>query len=136
MCRPTDRSLKEDNPMTLSRQKLAPLFVFLGATLLALPVISKLQQTPVSAAVQQDQSQSDVKPADKPKPSNPSVGATAPTNDTCANAVNIASCPFTDTRSTAGATTELGEPAPCGAIGATVWYTYANTSSNPAVVTA
>ena len=122
--------------MTLSRQKLAPLFVFLGATLLALPVISKIQQTPVSAAVQQDQSQSDVKPAVKPTPINPGVSATAPTNDTCANAVNIASCPFTDTRSTAGATTEPGEPAPCGGIGGTVWYTYENTSSNPAVVTA
>jgi hypothetical protein len=89
-----------------------------------------------------DTRQSDLPPKD-PKNQTGLVSAATqgptgngPVNDNCANAINIASCPFTDTRSTAGATTEAGEPSPCGSIGATVWYTYANPSANPVIVTA
>ena len=120
-------------------QKLAPLFVALVAALLVLPIMSKLRQDPVSANVQEQvqQSTSDVKtspPQKQAKPQPPAVGVTAPINDNCANAIVVTNCPFTDTRSNAGATTETGEPIPCGAIGATMWYSGTNTSPNRVIV--
>ena len=124
--------------MRLTR-KLAPLFVVLVAALLALPVVSKLHQNPVSANVQEQaqQSQSDAKAKTKvAKPKPPAVGVTAPSNDNCASAVTVASLPFTDTKSNVGATTEAGEPAPCGSIAATMWYSYTNTRPNPVSVSA
>jgi hypothetical protein len=120
-------------------QKLAPLFVALVAAVLMLPVISKLHQNPVSANAQEpaNQSRSDVPAKPKElKPQPPAVGITAPTNDNCASAIAVTSFPFTDTRSNAGATTEAGEPAPCGSIAATMWYSYTNTRPNPVVVDA
>jgi hypothetical protein len=120
-------------------QKLAPLFVILVAALLVIPVVSKLHQNPVSANVQEQtqQSQSDANAKTKQaKPQPPAVGITAPTNDNCASAVAVTSLPFTDTRSNVGATTEAGEPAPCGSIGATMWYSYTNTRPNPVSVSA
>jgi hypothetical protein len=45
-----------------------------------------------------------------------------PDNDDIANAVIIPGLPYTDARSTIGATTESGEAEPCGFIGSTVWY--------------
>jgi hypothetical protein len=122
--------------MKLSRQKLAPFFVFLVAALLALPATSKLNLTLVSAYAQ-DQSQSDVKSTPKQvTPQAPNVGIAAPTNDNCASAVAVTSCPFTDTKSNVGATTETGEPAPCGSIAATMWYSYTNSRPNPVSVSA
>lgn len=50
--------------------------------------------------------------------------AAAPANDNFANAVSISTLPYSNSHSTAGATTEAGEPSPCGGIAATVWYTY------------
>ncbi len=125
-------------------QKLAPLFVALVAALLVIPVVSKLHQNPVSANVQKQvqapaqQSQSDAPAKTKQaKPQQPpAVGVTAPTNDNCASAVAVASLPFTDTTSNVGATTEASEPAPCGSIGATIWYSYTNTRPNPVDVSA
>jgi hypothetical protein len=122
-------------------QKLAPMFVALVAALLVLPIVSKLQQSPVSASVQDkaQQSKSDVPAKTKQPTVQPptKVGVVAvPTNDNCASAVAVASCPFTDTRSNVGATTETGEPAPCGSIGTTMWYSYTNSRPNPVVVSA
>ena len=123
-------------------QKLAPMLVTLVAALLVLPVISKLQQNPVSANVQKQvqapsKTQSDAPAKTKqPKTQPPTVGITVPTNDNCASAVVVASLPFTDTRSNAGATTEASEPAPCGSISATMWYSYTNTRPNPVSISA
>jgi len=48
-----------------------------------------------------------------------------PANPDCFDhAVSIGGFPFSDTRSTAGATTAPGEGLPCGNMGATVWYEY------------
>jgi hypothetical protein len=126
-------------------QKLAPLFVALVAALLVIPVVSKLQQNPVSANAQKqvqapaaaNQPQSDAAAKTKqPKVQPPAVGITAPTNDNCASAVAVTTLPFTDTRSNAGATLEAGEPVPCGAIGATMWFSYTNTRPNTVSVSA
>lgn len=126
-------------------QKLAPLFVVLVAALLALPVVSKLHQNQVSANAQKQvqgptpdlskQSQSDAPAkAKQPNVQPPKVGVLAPTNDNCASAVAVTTCPFTDTRSNVGATTETGEPLLCNSIGTTMWYSYTNTRPNPVVV--
>ncbi len=50
--------------------------------------------------------------------------ACTPRNDNVSDATNIdtSSMPFAETRSTAAATVESGEPRACGGIGATVWY--------------
>jgi len=45
-----------------------------------------------------------------------------PANNCFANAVVINSVPYSATPSTSGATMETGEPAPCGTLGASVWY--------------
>ncbi len=53
----------------------------------------------------------------------PGIGfALARANDIMLEAVNVTPLPFIDTMSTAGATLQIGEPQPCGSIGATVWY--------------
>jgi hypothetical protein len=89
-----------------------------------------------AAAQAHNQSQSDAKAKDKSSRSPaPATGLAAPVNDTCASAVAVTSCPFTDTRSTSGATIESGEPPSCSLIGATVWYSYTNTSSKPVILT-
>lgn len=123
-------------------QKLAPLFVILVAALLVLPVVSKLQQNPVSANVQKQvaapglskQSRSDAPAKTKqPNPKPPKV-ALAPSNDNCANAIAVAACPFTDTKDTTGATDETGEPgSTCTAQANSVWYSYATGASTAAV---
>src|SRR5437870_2093012 len=54
----------------------------------------------------------------------------APANDNFADATVIAAIPFSDGPfSTAGATTEPGEPSPCGTIGTTVWYSFTPTQN-------
>jgi hypothetical protein len=53
-----------------------------------------------------------------------------PTNDDFADAKLMPGVPFTDSRSTTGATLEPSEPRPCAAIGNTLWY-----SLTPAVDT-
>jgi hypothetical protein len=91
------------------------------------------------SAVMQDQSRSDVLPTTKQPKVNPPAGIptpAVPTNDNCASAVAIAAFPFSDSRSNVGATTEEGEPQPCGAIGATMWYSYTNTRPNQVLVDA
>ena len=47
-----------------------------------------------------------------------------PANDNSGNAAMIDAMPFEDIVDTNGATLQVGEPAPCGSIGATVWYSY------------
>jgi hypothetical protein len=55
-----------------------------------------------------------------------------PANPDCFDhAVSIGGLPFSDTRSTAGATTAPGESLPCGNMGATVWYEYTAPLSSP-----
>ncbi len=65
-----------------------------------------------------------------PRPSKPRRGG-APANDNCANAIDVSiAAPFLDTRSTAAATDESGEPqSTCTLQGNSVWYTFTNTSS-------
>lgn len=48
----------------------------------------------------------------------------APANDDFVDAVQIADLPYVANQTTVGATTEANETAPCGVMGATVWYTY------------
>ncbi|MBI4393846.1 MAG: S8 family serine peptidase [Euryarchaeota archaeon] len=52
------------------------------------------------------------------------AACSGPTGNCFSTAVGITSIPYTQTKSTVGATLETGEPRPCGSIGATVWYTY------------
>lgn len=116
-------------------QKLAPLFVILVAALLVLPVVSKLQPNPVSANVQkqvkapptpaQAQTRSDAKPKAK-NPKKPHVPkGVAPSNDNCANAIAITSCPFDSETDTGGATDEVAEPqSTCTLQANSVWYSY------------
>lgn len=54
---------------------------------------------------------------------------TGPTGNCFSSAVAITSVPYTQSKSTSGATLETGEPRPCGSIGATVWYTYTPSTS-------
>ncbi|HEX5479101.1 MAG TPA: hypothetical protein VFY79_05220 [Dehalococcoidia bacterium] len=63
--------------------------------------------------------------------------ACAPKNDMVADALNIDASvmPGRDTRSTAAATLERGEPAGCAGIGATVWYRVATLQALKLVVT-
>lgn len=59
----------------------------------------------------------------------------APANDNFANAVPVpATTPSTTNVDTTGATTEPGEPLPCGALGATVWYNWTPAISGTAVI--
>lgn len=121
--------------MRRSTQKIAALFIVLLAALLAFPDIFSFHRNRVSALAQ-DTSRSDVKSAVKPPGHSPKiVNGDAPANDNCANAIAVTSCPFTDTKETAGATEETGEPVPCAPNEATIWYTYTNTSSNPVILT-
>src|SRR6185369_3962590 len=120
-------------------KRLAPLFILLVATFLAVPARSSLNRNLVSAHGQ-DQSRSDVKSVSKQtkphKPSVPSVTAAAPANDNCASAITVASCPFTDTKSTVDATDEAGEPqSTCTLQANSVWYNYSAGPSNTAIVT-
>lgn len=50
------------------------------------------------------------------------LGILAASNDSFASAIGV-SLPSGTTADTTGATMESGEPAPCGTLGATVWYT-------------
>ena len=45
-------------------------------------------------------------------------------NDDFANAIPVASLPFSDGPSTTNATTEPGEPSPCAGVANTVWYSF------------
>jgi hypothetical protein len=48
-----------------------------------------------------------------------------PSNDDFSNSITLSSTPpVSITRATTGATTQLGEPLPCGAIGRTIWYNF------------
>jgi thrombospondin type 3 repeat protein len=53
--------------------------------------------------------------------------------DPIAGAIDMTALPFTDSRSTAGFTTEAGESLPCGAMGATAWYRLVLPTSPPFV---
>jgi PKD domain len=59
-----------------------------------------------------------------------------PPNDDFANAKTVASLPSSDTVDTTGATTEAGEPFPCGSTGGTVWYAFTPSSSGSVTATA
>jgi hypothetical protein len=118
--------------MRFRTRDLARFFALMLTALLTLPSLYDFNRTTVKAYAQ-GQSKADVpiKPRVK-KPGTPgTVQGGGPANDNCANAVNIASCPFTDTRSTVGASDEAGEPASlCTDQANSVWYTFTNTSAN------
>ena len=68
------------------------------------------------------------------------VAATPPVNDDFANAITVNAVAFADTRTTTGATTEVGEPVPActsqqAASAHSVWYKYTPGSSGTAVFT-
>jgi len=52
-----------------------------------------------------------------------------PANDDFANATRVTSLPFTDNIDTTAATTQPGEPFPCGPTGGTAWYAYTPSQS-------
>lgn len=58
----------------------------------------------------------------------PANAQSLPTNDHFVNATSIGTWPFAVSGSNHGASTEEGEPRPCGAIGKTVWYRLSPTS--------
>ncbi len=63
-----------------------------------------------------------------------SAQASAPANDNFANATLITTIPFSDGPfSTTEATSEPGEPSPCGSIGRTVWYSFTPSQSGTIV---
>ncbi|HET6398846.1 MAG TPA: S8 family serine peptidase, partial [Candidatus Thermoplasmatota archaeon] len=64
--------------------------------------------------------------------SNCGSGSTRPANDNFAHAHVITTTPYERRQSTSGATTEAGEPAPCGNMAATVWYRWTPTGSGTA----
>jgi len=111
-------------------QTIAPVFVVLLAAALALPGLFGSYQSKVSAFAQ-NTSRSDTIPKIKRPPR--IVKGDAPVNDNCANAIPITSCPFTSTTSNIGASSEQGEPQPCGAIDATIWYSYTTGSASTQV---
>ncbi|MGA9768155.1 MAG: hypothetical protein WBV94_03890 [Blastocatellia bacterium] len=111
---------------------LARFFALMLIAMLALPSVYDFQRTKVEAYAQ-GQSRSDVPshPAQpkvkKPKAPGIVQGAAAPSNDNCANAINVTCPTFTDTKDTTAATDETGEPASeCTDQGNSVWYTYTN----------
>ena len=57
------------------------------------------------------------------------AACTGPTGNCFSTAVAITAVPYTNSKSTTGATLETGEPRPCGSIGGTVWYTYTPSTS-------
>ncbi len=57
----------------------------------------------------------------------PRSASAVPLNDNFGSATLIASVPYTVSQNNAGATTEAGEPAPCGSIGATAWWKFTPT---------
>ncbi|MEA3200284.1 MAG: hypothetical protein QOE90_1712 [Thermoplasmata archaeon] len=57
-----------------------------------------------------------------------------PANNCFASPTALSGTPASATQSTSGATTETGEPAPCGSIGATVWFTWTAPGSGTATV--
>ncbi len=59
--------------------------------------------------------------------SGPQPASAVPANDNFANATVIASVPYTITQQNGGATTEPGEPLPCGNKGATSWWRFTPT---------
>lgn len=64
--------------------------------------------------------------------------AAPPTNDDCANAINVtpAACGFTNTQNTTSATDQVGEPAStCTDQANSVWYSYTNTTASDILVT-
>ena len=101
-------------------QKLAPLFVVVAAALLVLPVTSRLHQNSASANSQKQvqapvvakQSTSDVAgkvKKEKSQPGKPRMPkGVPPSNDDCADAIAITSCPFDSETDTGGATDEAG----------------------------
>ncbi|MFA5862037.1 MAG: S8 family serine peptidase [Candidatus Thermoplasmatota archaeon] len=57
------------------------------------------------------------------------AACSGPTGNCFSTAVGITSVPYSQSKSTSGATLETSEPRPCGSIGATVWYTYTPSTS-------
>jgi kumamolisin len=57
-----------------------------------------------------------------------------PSNNCFASATAASGTPYSTTQSTTGATMETGEPAPCGSLGASVWFTWTAPGSGTATV--
>lgn len=104
---------------------LARFLVVVLAALLALPAIYSFRNT-MAAAPAQTTSKADVPIKTKQKrvrPSSPNAITVAPSNDNCANAISVNSCPFTDTKDTTDSTDETGEPeSTCTLQTNSVWY--------------
>lgn len=110
--------------MRTREQKFVFLIVLMLATLLVLAGATAFHSSTTAAAVVQDASKSDVKPK-APRTHKAHAPTVAPSNDNCANAITIASCPFTDTKDTTSATDEASEPqSTCTLQASSVWYTY------------
>src|SRR5439155_8284390 len=57
-----------------------------------------------------------------------------PANNCFASATAVSTSPYSATPSTTGATTESGEPAPCGSIANTIWYAWTAPGSGTATI--
>src|ERR1044071_3334021 len=106
--------------MRRSTPKMAPLFVALLVACMAFAGGFRPRRSQAAARLP-DQSRSDVQAKIKSPPRAPQIiNGDAPINDNCANAIVVNACPFSDSRSTAGATVEPGEPSGCASNEATV----------------
>jgi hypothetical protein len=84
-----------------------------------------------ATAASADNSRSDAAPLVKAPATPGSPLGGVPANDDCANAIPITSIPFTSTVDNTAATLEAGEPpSVCTNTGATIWYSYTNSSPN------
>jgi hypothetical protein len=127
--------------MKLLKRKSSFALAALFIALLALPGFLSLKTDTVKAKVEasaaaQDTSRSDKAPKTKTRNPPPSLPTgNGPANDNCANAIAVSSCAFTDSKNTAGAGDETGEPlSTCTDQFNSVWYTY-TTTDNAAQVT-
>ena len=121
--------------MRLKKKNLAQVFAILLVGALALAGFHAARRTVAHARVQ-EQSRSDVPAKVKKSTSLRAVpNGAGPSNDNCANAVTIASCPFVSQVSMDFASDEVGEPlSTCTAQENSVWYTLP-ASANQRVVT-
>jgi len=96
--------------MKLKNRGATQLSVLILTALLALPAVFAVRHTSAAPAAQ-DGGRSDVAKRQKQKkPRTPRIFGASPANDNCAGAIAINACPFTDTKNTAGAGDEVGEP--------------------------
>jgi hypothetical protein len=121
--------------MKPSKRTLVLFLAVLFAALLALPIFSGISMRTTKAGVQ-ELGKHDNRAKDRRAGPPQGPTGTAPANDNCANAILVASCPFTHTVDTSGASDEAGEPqSTCTLQANSVWYTFTNSSANITEVT-